>query len=118
MNNHVNPQGLLNQIDRCLIALSKGNTEQQRLGLLKAQTERDYRIKYNQKMLQLKLDKCQATLVQALAKSDPEVAELAMKRDIAESSYFTCISATENLRLEIDTIRSKLAWLKAELTNS
>ncbi|MCE5221868.1 MAG: hypothetical protein LLF98_11575 [Clostridium sp.] len=114
----MNPQKLMNELDTCIIALSQGNIEQKKLGLEKAKTERDYRIKYNQKMLQLKMDKCQATLISSLAKSDPEVAELAMKKDIAESAYYTCISATENLRLEIEIIRTKLAWMRVELKNS
>lgn len=69
-------------------------------------------------MLELKNEKCQATLIVAFAKSNPEVAELAMQKDIAESAYFTCISAIENLRLEIEILRTKLSWLKAELNNS
>ena len=113
-----NPILIMEKLDSCVQALQKGNIEQKRLGLEKAKTERDYRVKYNQKMLQLKMEKCQATLIVALAKSDPEVAELAMKKDIAESAYFTCISAIENLRLEIEIYRTKLSFLRAELNNS
>jgi hypothetical protein len=69
-------------------------------------------------MLELKSQKCQATLIMALAKSDPEVAELAMKRDIAESSYFVALDAINNLRSEIEILRSKLTWLRNELKNS
>lgn len=114
----MNPQEIFEQLDMCIQALIKGNITQKQLGLKKAETERNYRIKYNKKMLQLKAEKCPATLVQALAKSDPEVAELAMQRDIAESDYYTCISATENTRLEADILRTKAAWLRTELKNS
>jgi hypothetical protein len=114
----MNPQGVINQLDNCIMALTKGNIELKTLGLKKAQTERDYRIKYNQKILELKAEKCQATLIIALAKSNPEVAELAMKRDIAESSYYVALDAINNLRSEIEILRSKLAWLKTELRNS
>ena len=114
----MNPMELMNKLDTCILALSKGNIEQKKLGLEKAKTEKEYRVKFNQKMLQLKIEKCQATLIPALVKSDPEVAGLAMKRDIAESAYYTCISATENLRLEVEVIRTKLAWLRAEMSNS
>jgi hypothetical protein len=114
----MNPQEVFNKLDQCTLALNQGNIEQKRLGLEKAKTEREYRIKYNQRMLQLKSEKVQATLIVALTKSDPEVADLAMKRDIAESSYYTCISAIENLRLEIEILRTKISWLKAELSIS
>ncbi|NFT07633.1 hypothetical protein FDF26_11260 [Clostridium botulinum] len=114
----MNPQLLMENLNRCVQALGQGNVQMKTLGLEKAKAERDYRVKYNQKMVQLKLEKCQATLITSLSKSDPEVAELAMKKDIAESAYYTCISATENLRLEIEIIRTKLAWLRTELKNS
>lgn len=114
----MNPQEIFNQLDRCTLALSKGNIEQKRLGIEKAKAEREYRIKYNQKMLKLKLEKCPSTLIQALTKNDPEVVELAMKRDIAESAYYTAISASENIRLEIEVLRSKLTWLRVEFKNS
>ncbi|MFT8347699.1 hypothetical protein [Clostridium saccharoperbutylacetonicum] len=114
----MNPMELMNKLDACVLALSQGNIEQKKLGIEKAKTEKEYRIKYNQKMVQLKLEKCQTTLISALVKNDPEVAELAMKRDIAESAYYTCISATENIRLEAEIIRTKISWLRAELQNS
>lgn len=114
----MNPEEIFRQLNSCILALGKGNIEQKRLGLEKAKTERDYRVAYNKKMLELKLDKCQATLIVTIAKTDPVVADLAMKKDIAESAYYTCISAIENLREEISILRTKISWLKEELKNS
>ena len=110
----MNPQEIFDKLNSCILALQQGNIVQKQLGLKKAEAEKNYRVKYNQKMLELKAEKCQATLITSLAKSDPEVAELAMERDIAESNYYTCISATENLRLEISILQSKLKWLRVE----
>lgn len=114
----MNPMEIFKKLDECIAALGRGNTTQKTLGLEKAKAERDYRIEYNKKMLELKMEKCQATLIVSLAKSDPVVAELGMKKDIAESAYFTCISAIENLRQEVEILRTKISWLKAEMTNS
>jgi len=114
----MNPSEVFEKLDQCIMSLSKGNTEQKTLGIKKSEAQRDYRIKYNQKMLQLKLDKCQASLIIAFTKNDPEVAQLEMQKDIAESAYFTCISAIENLRLEIEVLRTKVSWLKSEMNNS
>lgn len=63
------------------------------------------------------------TCTLALSQGNIEQKQLGLKkakaeRDIAESAYYTCISATENLRLEIEIIRTKLAWLRTELKNS
>lgn len=114
----MNPMEIFNKLEQCVAALSRGNIQQKTLGLEKAKTERDYRVAYNQKMLELKMEKCQATLIVTIAKTDPVVAELAMKKDIAESAYYTCISAIENLREEISIMRTKISWLKEEMKNS
>ena len=51
-------------------------------------------------------------------KAKKEIATLRYKRDIAASNYFTCISAIDNKRLEIEVLRSKLTWLRVELKNN
>lgn len=114
----MNPQSVFEKLEQCNLALGRGNTQLKTLGVEKARTEKEYRIKYNQKLLELKLNKCPTALIIALAKSDPEVSELVMQKEIAESSYFTCISAIENLRLEIEILRTKISWLKTEMGNS
>lgn len=114
----MNPQNLIEKLDTCILALSKGNSELKTLGLKKAQAEKNYRIRQAKEILLLKSDKYAATLIMELVKGNEEIAELRLQRDIAESAYYTAISATENLRLEIDVIRSQLTWLRTELSNS
>jgi capsule polysaccharide export protein KpsE/RkpR len=114
----MNPVGIINRQNQCLQALSQGNTQLKTLSLEKAKTEREYRVALAQEILRLKTEKHPATLAMKLAEGNEQVADLRLKRDVAESSYFTCISAIENLRLEADILRSQLAWLKAEMTNS
>lgn len=88
------------------------------LGLEKAKTERDYRVREAQEILKLKADGFKVTIIQEVAKGNEEVADLRLKRDIAESAYYTALQAMENLRLEIEILRSKLTWLRAEFKNS
>ena len=114
----MNPQQLMNNLDSCILALSKGNTELKTLGLKKAQTERNYRIALAQEMFKLKTEKYPATLIIYMSKGNESVADLRLQRDIAESSYFVALDAVNNLRSEIEIIRSKLTWMRAELKNS
>ncbi|MCC5428450.1 hypothetical protein [Clostridium botulinum] len=46
------------------------------------------------------------------------MAESGLQKDIAESLYYTAISAMDNLRLKIETLRSLLMWLRTELKNT
>lgn len=114
----MNPQAIIERLDLCVQCLTRGNTQLKTLGLNKAQTEKEYRIKKAQEILILKLEKYPVTLIMELVKGNKEIAELRLQRDIAESAYFTCISAIDNLKTEIEINRSKLTWLRNELKNS
>nr|WP_315066483.1 hypothetical protein [uncultured Clostridium sp.] len=106
----MNIQGIVEKLNACTVTLSKGNTELKTLGLMKAQTEKAYRVKLAEEISRLREEKYPATLIMELAKGNEQVAEFRLQRDIAENSYYTCISAIENLRIEIETIRSKLSF--------
>ena len=113
----MNPQALIERLDQCIVALGRGNTQMKTLGLEKAKTERDYKVRQAQEILKLKADKYPATLIMELVKENEEVAELRLQRDIAESAYFVGLEAMNNLRLEIEIVRSKLTWLRNEMNN-
>ena len=114
----MNPTEIINKLENAMLALQHGNTELKMLGVNKAKAERDYKIALNKKILQLKAEKLPATLIQGLSRGDESVAELRLQRDIAESSYFVCLDALNNLRLEIEVLRSILTWMRNELKNS
>lgn len=114
----MNPQLLIEKLDRCILALSKGNIELKTLGLKKAETERNYRVALSQEILKLKTEKYPATLIIYMAKGNERVANLRLNRDIAESAYFVALDAVNNLRSEIEILRSKLTWIRTELKNS
>lgn len=114
----MNPNQIIQQLDQCVIALTKGNTNLKTLGLNKAQTEMSYKIRQAQEIFKLKAEKYPATLIMELVKGNEEVARLRLERDIAESSYFVALDAINNLRSEIEILRSKLTWLRNELKNS
>lgn len=113
-----NPQLIINQLDSCVQALTQGNINLKTLALNKATTEKSYRVKKAQEILKLKADKYPVTLIMELVKGNEEVAELRLKRDIAESSYYVALDAINNLRSEIEINRSKLTWLRNEFKNS
>lgn len=114
----MNPQQVIEQMEIARQALTRGNTQLKTLSIKKAEAERNYRIRKAQEILKLRAEKYPVTIIQDVVKGDKEVAELRLKRDIAESDYYTCISAIENLRLDIEILRSKLTWLRVELKNS
>lgn len=112
------PQQIIERITQCNAALTRGVTSIKTLSLKKAQAERDYKVKKRQKILELRLNKYPATLINDLVVGDEEVAELRLKRDIANSDYFTALEAMQNIRLELESYRSMLTWNRVELKNT
>lgn len=50
----ITPQELMDRLDQCIAALGRGNTVLKTLGLQKAQTEKDYKIRQAQEILKLR----------------------------------------------------------------
>lgn len=113
----MNPQGIIKRLNFCILSLSKNNAKLKILGVRKAQAEKAYKIKQAQEILKLKTEKYPAILIMELVKGNEEVADLRSQRDKSESDYYACKSAIENLRLEIDAIKSKLTLIRATLSS-
>ena len=96
-------------------ALSMKNDELIELAEKKAQAERDYNIAIAKQVLELKQDGQSVTLIPTLAKGDSIVAELKYKADVADAVYGACREKIKDLRTAVDTYRTLLSWLKAEL---
>lgn len=112
------PVEIMNKLNSCILALQQGNAELKTLGIKKAKTKIEYSIALRKEILKLKLEKYPATLISDLARGQEQVAKLRLEKDIAESSYYTAISAIENLRIEIEILRSKLRWYREEYHHS
>ncbi|HGD0580871.1 hypothetical protein [Clostridium perfringens] len=114
----MNPQAIIELLDHALIELINLNENLTILAEQKALTEGRYRRELRKEILLLRQEKVQVTLIDNLVKGKEDISTLRYKRDIAASKYFTCISAIENKRLEIEVLRSKLTWLRVEYKNS
>lgn len=111
----MNPQSLMDGMKEKNRMLSMKNEELAELSEKKAAAERDFNIAYAKEVMKLKLKDEKITLIPSLAKGDKVVAELKYKADIAEGVYRACMEKIKDLRTQIDSYRSLLAYLKAEL---
>ncbi len=114
----MNPEELFERLEQCIAALGRGNIELKKLSLKKNDTQNKYMIALRKEMLKLQLEGYKATLINDLARGEETVAKLRLERDIAKDSYFVCLNAIENIRLEIECIRSRITWERVELKNS
>lgn len=112
------PIQIMDKLETCQLALTRGNSEMKTLAISKAKAEKEYRTALAKEILRLRVEKFPSSLAGDLARGSDNVAELRLKRDIAESAYFTAISAMDNLRIEIESLRSLLTWMRVELKNT
>ena len=80
-----------------------------------AEAEWQYNIAYAQKVTTLRMCGEPVTLAKDLAKGDKVIADLFYKMRIAEGVLNACREKIKDLRSAIDTYRSLLSWLKAEM---
>lgn len=115
---NLNPEAVMLMIDKKLCELDAKTEELNKLSIKMANTEREYRVALRKEILQLEVQRKRISIIGDLARGKEEIADLRFKRDLAKNAYYTCSSAKDTLEIHIETLRSKLTWLRAELTNS
>ena len=111
----MNPAEIMNGLKEKNRMLSAKNDEYIDLIERRAQAERTYNIAVAEKTIALKLDGNSITLIDKLVKGDSTVAKLKYDFDVCQGVEKACLNVIHNLRSAIDTYRSLLSWLKAEL---
>ena len=91
-------------------------TQLKRYGKEFAQSQSNYYIGLRSEILRLRDNGESVTLASTLAKGTPKVAELRMKRDIAEALYKACQEGIMTYKLKIRIIENQLQreWTSVE----
>ena len=114
----MNPQEIIDKMNKCLKAMQQGNVQYKTLGLKKAQSEQNYRVALQKEMARLKLEGTKVTIIPDLARGNEEVARLRLERDTTDIAYETCRNSLRYCERELEILRSQLAWLKSELNKT
>ena len=111
----MNPQQIIEGMAAKNRILTQKNEEYLVLVEKRAQAERDYNVAFAKKTIELKIDGNSVTLINVLTKGDSVVSELKYKFDVAGGIEKACLESIKDVRTQIDTYRSLLTWLRAEL---
>jgi len=95
--------------------LSHKNDEYLDLIKKRAEAERVYNMAVAEKTMRLKMDGMAIGMIDKLVRGDATVSGLKLKLDVAEGVERACLNGIKDLRSAVDTYRSLLAWLKAEM---
>lgn len=118
MNRELTPGEILDLLNIKINELANLNLELDKWAQEKDNLEKEYKRQLSIKLLQLRSERIPVAIIQDIAKGSKEINELRYQRDSARSNYSIIVSAISNKRLEIETLRSRLTWLRAERNNS
>lgn len=94
--------------------LTAKNDEYIELAETAAQKERDYQIALSQQIVNLRAKDTPVTILKDIAKGGG-VAQLKFEMDMAGAVAKACLNSIKILTSQIDTYRSLLSWMKAEM---
>lgn len=78
-------------------------------GKARAQAEHDYRVALSKRLMLLRAEGNAVTHLADIAKGEPEIAELRLKRDIAESLYQSALESINVQKLKIRILEGQLS---------
>lgn len=115
---NLTPQQVMDGMSERNRMLTQKNDEYVTLIEKRAQAERTYNISVATTTISLKSTGTPVTIIPTLVKGDKMVADLKYTFDVAVGVEKACLESIKDVRSKIDSYRSLLAWMKAELLNS
>lgn len=110
----LNPEAIINKLEYKVNELTLRNAELERLGAIKDGLEANYRCELRKELLSLSLNKTKISIIGDIARGDEKIAKLRLNRDLAKNRFYSMKSSIENIKLEIEVLRSMLTWLRIE----
>ena len=111
----MNPSEIMNGMAEKNRLLTSKNDEYIVLSERSAESKRNYHIAYAKKVLELKEAGNPITLIKEIVNGDKYVAELRYQMDVGDGIMKACKESMADIRAALDSYRSLLTWLRAEL---
>ena len=105
----MNLEVMINKLEYRLNELTIRNAKLKKLGIIKDRLEATYRCELRKELLQLSLSNTNA-------RGNEKIAQLRLNRDLAKIRYYLMESSIENIKFEIEVLRSILIWLRVNFS--
>ena len=100
---------IINKLEYKVNELTIRNAKLEKLRRIKDSLEATYRCELRKELLQLSLNNTNA-------RGNGKIAQLRLNRDLAKIRYYLMKSSIENIKFEIEVLRSMLIWLRVEFS--
>ena len=110
----LNIEVVINKLEYKVNELIIRNAEIERLGAIKDRREVTYRCELSKELLSLLLNKIKISIIGDIARGDEKIAKLRLNGNLAKNRFYSMKSSIENIKLEIEILRSILTWFRVE----
>lgn len=105
----INIEVIISKLEYKVNELTIRNEKLKKLGTIKDRLEATYRCELRKELVQLSLSNTNA-------RGNEKIAQLRVNRDLAKIRYYLMKSSIENIKFEIEVLRSVLIWFRAEIS--
>lgn len=114
----LDPNRILNHLEKLVARLGEKNTEYQKLGVATAEKERAWKILRSVQVLKARNKGTPVTLIKTVVDGEEAVALACYEYQCAQAVQNACLESMRNIREGIGAYRSFLTWMRAELHES
>ena len=111
----VNLEVIINKLEYKVNELTLRNAKLKKLGVIKDRLEATYRCELRKELLRLSINSTKISIIDDIEGDNANLTQLRLNRDLAEIRYYSMKSSIENIKFEIEVLRSLLIWLSDEL---
>ena len=112
----INIEVIINKLEYKVNELTIRNAKLKKLGTIKDKLEATYRCELRKELLRLSLNNTKISITGDITRGNAKIAQLRVNRDLAKIRYYLMKSSIENIKFEIEVLRSMLIWLRVEFS--
>ena len=117
----MNLEVMINKLEYRLNELTIRNAKLKKLGIIKDRLEATYRCELRKELLRLSLNNIKISIGGdiergngKIARGNEKIAQLRLNRDLAKIRYYLMKNSIENIKFEIEVLRSMLTGVRVE----
>ena len=105
---------IINKLEYKVDELIIRNEKLKKLGAIKDRLEATYRCELRKELLRLSLNNTKISITDDITRDNAKFSQLRLNRDLAKIRYYLMKSSIENIKFEIEVLRSMLTGVRVE----
>ena len=112
----INIEVIINKLEYKVNEFTIRNAKLKKLGCIKDSLEATYRCELRKESLISSLNNTKISITGDITRGNAKIAQLRVNRDLAKIRYYLMKSSIENIKFEIEVLRSILIWLRVNFS--